>query len=84
MNFVDQENWQDVEELERQYQQDQLTVALVAELHEKLKQYFLRRTKEILGLPHKHEIIVPVSLSKLQKGLYKSLIGMSIPIVSII
>jgi chromodomain-helicase-DNA-binding protein 4 len=53
MNFVDRENWDNVEELERQYQQDQLTVALVGELHEKLKQYFLRRTKEILDLPHK-------------------------------
>jgi len=53
MNFVDRENWSNVEDLERQYQQDQLTVALVGELHEKLKQYFLRRTKDILSLPQK-------------------------------
>ena len=53
MNFIDPENWSDVEELERQYQQDLLTPAHVAELHEKLKGYFLRRTKEVLQLPHK-------------------------------
>jgi hypothetical protein len=56
MNFIDPENWPDVEELERQYQQDLLTPALVTELHEKLKDYFLRRTKEILNLPQKASI----------------------------
>jgi len=53
MNFLDPENWPDVEELEREYHPDLLTPAHVAELHERLKQYFLRRTKEILKLPQK-------------------------------
>lgn len=53
MNFIDPDNWHNVEELEQQYQQDQLTPARVAELHERLKPYFLRRTKEILNLPQK-------------------------------
>jgi chromodomain-helicase-DNA-binding protein 4 len=56
MNFIDPENWPDVEELEQQYQQDLLTPALVTGLHEKLKNYFLRRTKEILNLPQKASI----------------------------
>jgi SNF2 family DNA or RNA helicase len=77
MNFIDREQWGDLNALEREYHQDKLTPELVAELHEKLKEYFLRRTKEILNLPGKHEIIVPISLSKLQKSVYKSLIGLS-------
>jgi chromodomain-helicase-DNA-binding protein 4 len=55
MNFIDPENWP-VEVLEQQYQQDLLTPALVTGLHEKLKNYFLRRTKEILNLPQKASI----------------------------
>lgn len=82
MNFVDPVNWPDVEELEREYHQDVLTLAQVTELHEKLKPYFLRRTKEVLKLPHKHEIIVPVSLSKLQKGIYKSLIESNLTLLN--
>lgn len=43
------------------------------ELHQQLKPYFLRRTKEIVlkNLPPKKEIIVPLSMTRLQKELYK-------------
>ncbi|KAG8855985.1 hypothetical protein FRB91_001375 [Serendipita sp. 411] len=74
MNFIDPDGWHNLKELETQYQQDTLTAELVSELRERLKDYFLRRTKEILNLPQKHEMIVPVSLTRLQKGIYKSII----------
>ncbi|KAG9052818.1 hypothetical protein FS842_009210 [Serendipita sp. 407] len=74
MNFIDPDGWHNLKELETQYQQDTLTADLVSELRERLKDYFLRRTKEILNLPQKHEMIVPVSLTRLQKGIYKSII----------
>ena len=54
MNFVDPDSgqWQDLEELSREY--EVLTEERVAELHEKLKPYFLRRTKtQVLNLPPK-------------------------------
>ncbi|CCA67695.1 probable CHD1-transcriptional regulator [Serendipita indica DSM 11827] len=82
MNFIDPEKWRDVEDLEREYQSEQLTSGMVSELREKLKMYFLRRTKDILNLPSKHEVIVPVSLSKLQKSIYKSLIESNLTVLS--
>jgi chromodomain-helicase-DNA-binding protein 4 len=53
MNFIDPEGWNNLEQLERQYRQEHLTKELLSELHLKLKEYFLRRTKEILKLPNK-------------------------------
>ena len=49
----------------------------VKELHEKLKPVFLRRTKAqvLTFLPPMAQIIVPVSLSTLQKKLYRSILA---------
>lgn len=52
MNFLDSEKWNDLDELEKKY--ETLDEALVSELHESLKPYFLRRTKAgVLQLPPK-------------------------------
>lgn len=52
MNFLDPEGWADLPALEEKY--TDLTEELLAELHEKLKPYFLRRTKaDVLTLPPK-------------------------------
>ncbi|KAI9262698.1 P-loop containing nucleoside triphosphate hydrolase protein [Sporodiniella umbellata] len=52
----------------------------VDELHGRLRPYFLRRTKEeiLKTLPPKHEIIVPLSMSPLQKEVYKSCLSRDI------
>ncbi|KZS95781.1 hypothetical protein SISNIDRAFT_325955 [Sistotremastrum niveocremeum HHB9708] len=77
MNFLDPVNWQNLEELEKQH--EELTHELVLELHEKLRPYFLRRLKaEVLNLPPKNEVIVPVSMTALQKQLYKSILQQNI------
>ncbi|KAK9452350.1 uncharacterized protein V1518DRAFT_63813 [Limtongia smithiae] len=64
------------EELESQYAQ--MNGTNVQELHDLLRPYFLRRTKaEVLKdmIPNKTEIIVPITMSSLQKMLYKSILA---------
>ena len=52
MNFLDPQNWSDLEGLEKEYAE--LTEDLVRQLHERLRPYFLRRLKsEVLQLPPK-------------------------------
>jgi SNF2 family DNA or RNA helicase len=53
MNYLDPENWDDLDGLESRY--EVLTQELVTELHERLRPYFLRRVKsEVMqDLPRK-------------------------------
>jgi chromodomain-helicase-DNA-binding protein 4 len=52
MNFLDPEEWCDLEALEKQH--EELNEELVKELHNRLRPYFLRRVKsEVLELPPK-------------------------------
>ncbi len=54
-----------------------LDAQAVARLHDLIRPFFLRRTKaEVLKfLPPMAQIIVPVSMTVLQKKLYKSILG---------
>lgn len=65
----------DAEALELQYAE--LTKEHVAELHEMIRPFFLRRTKAqvLTFLPPIAQIIVPVSMTVLQKKLYKSILA---------
>ena len=57
MNFLDPDNWSDLEALETEY--EELTEDLVKQLHDRLRPYFLRRIKsEVLTLPPKVRILV--------------------------
>jgi SNF2 family DNA or RNA helicase len=52
MNFLDPEEWYDLQELEKEH--EELTEELVAALHGRLRPYFLRRIKtDVLELPPK-------------------------------
>ena len=52
MNFLDPNEWGDLERLEKDHQE--LTEDLVKELHNRLRPYFLRRLKgQVLQLPPK-------------------------------
>lgn len=52
MNFLDPENWNNLDALEKEY--EKLTEDLVKQLHNLLRPYFLRRIKsEVLQLPPK-------------------------------
>lgn len=66
MNAVELENYFEIEK------QESLT-----ELHSMLQPYFLRRTKiQVLKfLPSKNEVIVPVTMSALQRELYKTILS---------
>ena len=66
---------QNAEAMDEQYAE--LDTEKVKELHEKLKPVFLRRTKAqvLTFLPAMAQIIVPVSLSTLQKKLYRSILA---------
>jgi chromodomain-helicase-DNA-binding protein 4 len=60
MNFLDPEEWHDLEKLEEEH--EELTEDLVRQLHNRLRPYFLRRTKsEVLQLPPKvcYHFILP-------------------------
>ncbi|CEP07576.1 hypothetical protein [Parasitella parasitica] len=52
---------------------EEMTKPQIEELHSRLKPYFLRRTKQevLKKLPPKYELIVPVSMTPLQKEVYK-------------
>ncbi|KAH9045968.1 SNF2 family N-terminal domain-containing protein, partial [Lactarius hengduanensis] len=77
MNFLDPNEWGDLERLEKEH--EELTEDLVKELHNRLRPYFLRRLKgQVLQLPPKNEVIVPVSLTPLQKEIYKSVLEHSV------
>lgn len=91
MNFLDSDKWQDLEALEKEY--EELNEDLVRQLHVRLKPYFLRRIKsEVLQLPPKvfthtpqvsstehvfgqNEVIVPLSMTPLQKEIYRSILS---------
>jgi chromodomain-helicase-DNA-binding protein 4 len=74
MNFLDPDKWWDLESLEKEH--EILTEELVKDLHERLRPYFLRRTKkEVLKLPPKNEVIVPISMAPLQRDVYKSILS---------
>ncbi|KAL0951419.1 hypothetical protein HGRIS_008111 [Hohenbuehelia grisea] len=74
MNFLDPGQWKDLQGLEKEY--ETLTEDLVKQLHTRLRPYFLRRIKsEVLQLPPKNEVIVPVSMAPLQKRIYKSILS---------
>ncbi|KAI8060714.1 hypothetical protein BC940DRAFT_311628 [Gongronella butleri] len=74
MHFLDKSAFENVQELSETY--SELTHESVPELHQMLKPYFLRRTKELVlkDLPPKKELIIPVSMTKLQQELYKQAI----------
>ncbi|WOO77567.1 Chromodomain-helicase-DNA-binding protein 4 [Vanrija pseudolonga] len=73
LNFLDPESFRYLEELEERF--ENLTESLILELHEMIKPYILRRVKaDVLKLPPKVEIIVPISLTPAQKVLNKRIL----------
>lgn len=57
MNFLDPENWSDLEALEKEH--EELTEESVKVLHNRLRPYFLRRLKsEVLQLPPKASLMM--------------------------
>ncbi|KAJ5706925.1 hypothetical protein N7488_006726 [Penicillium malachiteum] len=73
IQFIDPES--NADDLEAKY--GELTQQNIRALHEMIRPFFLRRTKaEVLPfLPPMVQIIVPVSMSNVQKKLYKSILG---------
>ncbi|KAJ3304475.1 hypothetical protein HDU93_006362, partial [Gonapodya sp. JEL0774] len=79
LNLLDKEKFPDGEEFLNEYQNEegQLIKEKIPELHELLKRVMLRRVKtDVLdNLPSKTETIVPVSLSKTQRQLYRAILA---------
>ncbi|KAF8078789.1 SNF2 family DNA-dependent ATPase [Lyophyllum atratum] len=81
MNFLDPDEWGDLENLEKEH--EELTEDLVKQLHNRLRRYFLRRLKsEVLQLPPKNEVIVPVSMAPLQKEVYRSILSHNLELLN--
>ncbi|KDQ19888.1 hypothetical protein BOTBODRAFT_27309 [Botryobasidium botryosum FD-172 SS1] len=81
MNFLDPDEWDHLDELAREY--EHLTPELISELHTRLKPYFLRRIKidVMQDLPAKREVFVPVSLTPIQKEVYKSILSQNLELL---
>ncbi|KAI0030210.1 SNF2 family N-terminal domain-containing protein [Vararia minispora EC-137] len=83
MNFLDPDVWNNLDKLAADYRDEELTDERIRDLHEKLRPYFLRRIKsEVLKLPPKNEVIVPVSLTPLQKEMYKGILSKNVNILA--
>ncbi|KAG6818079.1 hypothetical protein H0H87_009234 [Tephrocybe sp. NHM501043] len=81
MNFLDPNEWSDLEGLEKEH--EELTEELVKQLHNRLRPYFLRRLKsEVLQLPPKNEVIVPISMAPLQKEVYRSILSHNLELLN--
>ncbi|KAG9001163.1 hypothetical protein FRB93_012245 [Tulasnella sp. JGI-2019a] len=80
MNFLDPHNWADLKALEAEF--EELDDEKLADLRGRLKPYFLRRIKsDVMDLPPKNEVIVPLSMVPLQKVVYKSLLENNLEII---
>ncbi|KAH8119925.1 hypothetical protein DFH11DRAFT_1557318 [Phellopilus nigrolimitatus] len=80
MNFLNPEDWKDLEALAREF--EELDEERVKMLHERLRPYFLRRVKaDVLDLPPKNEVIVPISMAPLQKEVYKSILSKNLAVL---
>ncbi|GMK53689.1 hypothetical protein CspeluHIS016_0102750 [Cutaneotrichosporon spelunceum] len=73
LNFLDKDNFNDLRELERRF--ENINETLIIELHKMLKPYIPRRVKaDVLKLPPKIETIVPISMTASQRLLYKRIL----------
>lgn len=63
----------------------ELTKENLAQIHDLIRPFFLKRTKvQVLKLPPMSQTIIPVSMSIVQKKLYKSIIEKSPALISLI
>lgn len=76
MNFIQPDNFHGSE---AELYAD-MTQAKIEDLHERLRPHFLRRTKEevLKSLPPKYELIVPLSMTPIQKEVYKDCLNRDI------
>ncbi|OCH94711.1 hypothetical protein OBBRIDRAFT_746991 [Obba rivulosa] len=80
MNFLDPAEWYDLKALSTEY--EDLSEDKIKELHSKLRPYFLRRIKaDVLDLPPKNEVIVPVSMTPLQREIYRSILSQNLEVL---
>ncbi|KAF7799325.1 hypothetical protein EIP86_010557 [Pleurotus ostreatoroseus] len=80
MNFLDPAEWRDLEALAKEH--EVLDEEKIKELHTRLRPYFLRRIKsEVLELPPKNEVIVPVSMTPLQREVYRSILSQNLDLL---
>lgn len=73
LSCLDPDKYGDIDALKLQYAE--LTPAKVEEIRGFLKPYFLRRTKDmVLDLPPMSEVVLPVTMTPLQRTMYRSLL----------
>ncbi|KAJ9093919.1 hypothetical protein QFC19_008152 [Naganishia cerealis] len=73
MNFLDPREFSDLDGMEKRYSVPD--EELYKELRAKIAPFMLRRSKEeVLDLPAKNEIIVPLTMRSLQKQVYRSIL----------
>ncbi|WRT67913.1 uncharacterized protein IL334_004887 [Kwoniella shivajii] len=83
LNFLDPVAFRDLYDLEKRFLN--LNESLVTELHEMIKPFILRRIKgDVLKLPPKIEIIVPISLTPLQKQVYKGVFERNAELIQVL
>ncbi|KAK4556642.1 hypothetical protein LTR86_006213 [Recurvomyces mirabilis] len=75
LHFLDESY--DAEKLDQEFMLDGLTQAKIQELHDMIRPFFLRRTKAqvLTFLPPMAQIILPVSMSIVQKKVYRTILA---------
>ncbi|KAJ9050395.1 hypothetical protein DSO57_1014835 [Entomophthora muscae] len=81
MSFMDPQRFQSEEEFLAKY--SDLSEESVVDLHKLLAPYFLRRTKDAVlkDLPKKVEVMLPISMTPLQKEIYKAALSRDIDLL---
>ncbi|KAJ1956843.1 hypothetical protein GGI12_005199, partial [Dipsacomyces acuminosporus] len=81
MHFVDPSNFSDPKELEARFRND--IARNVEKIHDLIRPYILRRTKEEIPslVPPKYELILPVSMTKVQRELCKATLTKNIKLL---
>lgn len=73
LNYLDPEQFRALKELEARF--ENLNEGLLTELHELISPYILRRIKrDVLKLPPKVEIIVPIAMTPVQKQVTREIL----------
>ncbi|EMD41939.1 hypothetical protein CERSUDRAFT_90530 [Gelatoporia subvermispora B] len=80
MNFLNPREWHDLKALSAEY--EDLSEDKIKDLHSRLRPYFLRRIKaDVLDLPPKNEVILPVSMTPLQREIYRSILSQNLEVL---
>lgn len=80
LNFLDPKTFRDLKDLETRF--ENLNESLLHELHDLIAPYILRRIKrDVLKLPPKVEIIIPIAMTPVQKQVTREILHRNVDMI---